>query len=306
MERSLESESIYDRDLIDQFIAALDSLKGLVEAHSFPAVAAPVQPPASGKTSDFRTPSVYHLLVIGSDASFTSRLKAAAIVRDIAIKVIPDLSEAHSAIGRKIPDAILLDLEVLPVNSEVLQFLAEVNLPVLILNGEMAFRDRLELVQLGGQGFLSKPVLPEQVFNAIASIRQPRCAETANILIVDDDPQSLEAVTTLLEPWGMKVTTLEQPQQFWQVLEDSSPDLLILDVKMPDFNGLELCQVVRHNAQWGKIPILFLSAYTDESRVRQMFTAGANDYVSKPIIDAELIARILTQLERSQPAKQSV
>lgn len=244
--------------------------------------------------------------MIGSDTSFTSRLKTAAIVRGIEVEVIPNLSEADSAIAHKMPDVILLDLEVLPMNPAALKFLAEVNIPVLILNGEMAFSDRLELVQLGGQGFLSKPILPEQVFNAIASIRQPRYAETANILMVDDDPYLLRAVTTLLDPWGMKITTLDQPQLFWQVLEDSSPDLLLLDVKMPDFSGLELCQVVRHNARWSKIPILFLSAYVDESRVRQMFTAGANDYVSKPIIDAELIARILTQLKRSRPTRQSM
>jgi len=60
----------------------------------------------------------------------------------------------------------------------------------------------------------------------------------------------LVALRNLLEPWGLKVLTLDDPQRFWETLEESAPDLLVLDVEMPQLNGIELCQVVRNDPHW--------------------------------------------------------
>jgi DNA-binding response OmpR family regulator len=120
------------------------------------------------------------------------------------------------------------------------------------------------------------------------------------VMVVDDDPSILQKLVTLLEPLGLQVTTLDDPQKFWDVLEASRPDLLILDIKMPSFSGLELCQVVRNDAYWRELPILFLSALTDEAMVEQGFAVGADDYVRKPVVDTELMARILNWLKRFQ------
>jgi DNA-binding response OmpR family regulator len=83
------------------------------------------------------------------------------------------------------------------------------------------------------------------------------------------------------------------------VLEKFSPDLLVLDLKMPHFSGVELCQVLRNMPQWHWLPILFLTAHTDERTINQMFTAGANEYISKTVSQSELMTRILNCLERS-------
>jgi diguanylate cyclase (GGDEF)-like protein len=96
----------------------------------------------------------------------------------------------------------------------------------------------------------------------------------------------------------MKVRTLEDPRRFWETLEATLPDLLILDIKMPHINGIELCQVVRNDARWSGLPILFLTAYTDANTVNQVFAAGADDFVSKPIVGPELVTRIVNRLER--------
>jgi len=72
-----------------------------------------------------------------------------------------------------------------------------------------------------------------------------------------------------------------------------------LDVEMPQLNGIELCQVVRNDPHWSRLPVLFLSAHTDADTLNQVFAAGADDYVSKPIVGPEL-ARIFNRLERSR------
>ncbi|MBV8883345.1 MAG: response regulator, partial [Chroococcidiopsidaceae cyanobacterium CP_BM_RX_35] len=158
--------------------------------------------------------------------------------------------------------------------------------------------NRVKVARLGGKILGHKPVFPAAALAAITQALQQSNIVQAKILVVDDDPQTLEMLRTLLEPWGLQLTLLNNPQHFWTMLSQSHPDLLILDVEMPQFSGIDLCRVVRNDSQWSELPVLFLSAYSDAETVNRVFTAGADDYVSKPVVGPELIARILNRLER--------
>jgi DNA-binding response OmpR family regulator/HPt (histidine-containing phosphotransfer) domain-containing protein len=118
------------------------------------------------------------------------------------------------------------------------------------------------------------------------------------VLVVDDDPQILSVLTNVLEPLGLQVKTLENPQRLWEVLEATAPNLLILDIEMPFFNGIDLCQMIRNDRRWGHIPILFLTAHANPQTQHRVFAAGADDYVAKPIMPAELTTRVLNRLDR--------
>jgi DNA-binding response OmpR family regulator len=118
--------------------------------------------------------------------------------------------------------------------------------------------------------------------------------------VVDDDSAILTTVAQILQPWGYRVVTLDKPQAFWEMLEATVPNALILDIEMPCYSGLELCQAVRQDPRWANLPILFLSAHRDQDSICQVFLAGGDDYINKPIVEAELIARLLNRLERSR------
>ena len=98
----------------------------------------------------------------------------------------------------------------------------------------------------------------------------------------------------------MKVTTLADPQQFWTVLQSVNPDALVLDIKMPEINGFELCQVLRSDPQWQHLPILFLTAAQEAITQQQAFNVGADDYLWKPVMGGELAQRIRHRLARFQ------
>ena len=125
---------------------------------------------------------------------------------------------------------------------------------------------------------------------------------------MDDDPIFLATLLPMLEPWGMRLTTLDDPSCFWEVLPAAAPDLLVLDVDMPQVSGIELCQAVRSrsaartdsNPDWQALPILFLTAHREAEMIQQIFAAGADDYITKPIVGAELLTRITQRLERIQ------
>ncbi|MBD2666567.1 multi-component transcriptional regulator, winged helix family [Richelia sinica FACHB-800] len=122
--------------------------------------------------------------------------------------------------------------------------------------------------------------------------------QEAKILVVDDDPQILALLQTLLHPWGLRAIALSDPRQFWPTLANVQPDMLVLDVEMPYTNGIQLCQEVRNDPQWSELPILFLTVHNDGEIVNQVFSVGADDFVSKPIIGPELVTRIINRLER--------
>jgi diguanylate cyclase (GGDEF)-like protein len=116
------------------------------------------------------------------------------------------------------------------------------------------------------------------------------------ILVVDDDAQVTRALTTLLKRRGIAVTALNDPLQFWRVLADVEPNLILVDFEMPKLSGAELCRAVRNDRRWAELPVVFLTGHTDQESIHRVFVAGADDYVGKPFVPAELMMRLESRL----------
>jgi len=127
---------------------------------------------------------------------------------------------------------------------------------------------------------------------------QSTSEQNTKVMIVDDDQYWLKTLPDLLKPWRFKITTLAEPQQFWTVLQSVNPDLLVLEVSLPDMNGFELCQALRRDPKWQRLPILFLSELTDQATQNHAFTLGADDYLCKPVMGIDLANRIRNRLQR--------
>lgn len=271
----------------------------LTPKHSVETVPSTPPPPPTTLTSYPR------LLIVDDDAELALVLVSAASSWGIQAEIATDLSQARNAIARVQPDVVLLDLCFQGLEDNGFELLAELTtqhppVPVVVFTAQESFAQRVKVARLGGRVFLQKPVSPKSVMAAIAQVLQQSSTPEAKLLIVDDDPQLLDFLQKLLEPWGFKITLLDNPQMFWDTLEQTVPDLVILDVEMPELSGIDLCQVLRNDPNWSNIPVLFLSVFADAHTVQQVFTAGADDYVSKPIVGPELVARILNRLERVQ------
>ena len=244
------------------------------------------------------------LMIISQDQQLVEALVAEATTWGVRSAIAPDPITAKQQMASDRPDAVLLDFSA-GTTADHLTWLTSLStsmhpIPVLVLATQDRLLDRVKVARLGGHGFLQKPLSPAQILEAVTQALQRFHTTEARVLIVDDDPQVLMALHSLLTPWGMRLLTLDHPARFWDVLEAFSPDLLILDVEMPDISGIELCQVIRNDWLWNSLPILFLTVHTDANTMHQVFAAGADDYVSKPIVGPELVARILNRLERSR------
>ena len=118
----------------------------------------------------------------------------------------------------------------------------------------------------------------------------------AKILLVDDEPQISRGLTALLGRRGMVVTAVNDPLLFWKAIDEVKPSLVLLDLGMPKLSGTELCRAIRADRRWSELPVIFLTGHTDEDSVRRVFAAGADDYVGKPFVPAELTMRIESRL----------
>lgn len=124
------------------------------------------------------------------------------------------------------------------------------------------------------------------------------------VLIVDDEPRNIQVASNVLkEIEFIHILYATSGTQAFLRLEENSIDLVLLDMMMPEMNGLEVCQKMQDNLQYKDIPIIFITAKTDEETIIQAFDSGASDYITKPFLGRELQARVKTQLKLVQSQK---
>jgi DNA-binding response OmpR family regulator/HPt (histidine-containing phosphotransfer) domain-containing protein len=244
------------------------------------------------------------LLLVSSDTPFNQALAAAARRSGMRLQIVPTLEPGCE--WDELPQVILFRLcdRSAPQRLETLQTISQQHpdLSVIVLGDRDELSDRLDVLRRGGKLFLAAHTAIDQVMAAVVQLFQGKVSGgqvvPPKVMVVDDDCTWLNTLPTLLKPWGFKVTTLADPHQFWTVLQSVVPDVLVLDINMPQVNGFELCQVLRSDPHWQRLPVLFLSVLNDAVSQQQAFSAGADDYLCKPVMGVALANRILSRLHR--------
>jgi DNA-binding response OmpR family regulator/HPt (histidine-containing phosphotransfer) domain-containing protein len=265
-------------------------------------------------------PDLPIVLAILTDCSLIEQLADLASTWRLRIKTAtPETAQARRS--QTCPDAILLDLDWQGPDQgpdqrpdqrpdqgtdqarTLLDCLIQPDLypqPLIALSGQESLQNRLAITELGGV-FLQKPASVPDIFHAITHVLERQLSVSNRVMVVDDDPQIATWLSSLLQPFEIQVTGIHQPEQFWQILQTVSPDLLILDAEMPLLNGWQLCQMVRSDLKWQHLPILFFSNHNNVDQIDRAFQAGADDYFYKSSRQngAELVERILRRLKRA-------
>jgi DNA-binding response OmpR family regulator len=241
------------------------------------------------------------ILLVSTDTDLDLQLQALAADRGWSVQIMPTIAAARSQLQHHRTRCLVLTAAVIEQTEEVLRLLVEVNkqvplTPIIVLTAIDSLDPALH--QLGIINLC--PTAITEVMESIARAISEAESTQTHVLVVDDDLKILTILRALLIPWGFRVTTLADSQKFWEVLPVVKPDLVILDVEMPIVSGLDLCQSIRDRAEWSDLPIIFLTAHTEPTIIQQVFAIGADDFVTKPVIGSEIIARITNLMERQQ------
>ena len=125
-----------------------------------------------------------------------------------------------------------------------------------------------------------------------------------DILIVDDSPVNLMLLGQILKNSGYKVRPVLNGMMALQVAEKEKPDLILLDIMMPEMNGYEVCKQLKENQNLSDIPVIFISASNYTEDIVKALTSGGADYISKPFQAEEVLARVATHLNIYQQRKE--
>lgn len=117
------------------------------------------------------------------------------------------------------------------------------------------------------------------------------------ILIVDDEPFGRQLLEAILIEENYELLFAENGQKAIKQVTELLPDIILLDIMMPEINGYELCQMIRSNASTSKIPIILITALDDRDSKKKGLEAGANDYISKPYERSEVLFKIKNLLK---------
>jgi diguanylate cyclase (GGDEF)-like protein len=124
------------------------------------------------------------------------------------------------------------------------------------------------------------------------------------ILIVDDQPTNLQVLLHFLKQHHFEIHIAENGQRALDILVDHHPDLILLDVMMPDMDGFETCRRIKANARTADIPVIFITALTSTESKVTGFEAGGVDYITKPFHQPEVLARINTHITLQKQKKE--
>jgi DNA-binding response OmpR family regulator len=266
------------------------------------------QPIPINDMHSFEPDTAVDILLVSADQDLNQSIELLANEQEWSVQIAPTITMARLQLQNHRVRSIVLAASVVAETEDVLRLLIDVNkqvppVPVIAL----ASSDILEQAANHLGAYISiSPANTAEIMDAVDwSIARAESSQT-HVLVVDDDLKILAILQALLIPWGLRVTTLSDPQKFWDILPVTKPDLLILDVEMPVVNGLDLCKSVRQQADWSHLPIIFLTARVEPNLIQEVFSIGADDFVTKPVVGPEIISRIKNLMERQQVQKLKV
>ncbi len=223
---------------------------------------------------------------------------------DYRVVTFNDVDALQTVVAQQVPDVLLADIH-LPEGADAgprvaakLRKGAAQDIPVIFISGHDDWQDRLNAVRAGGQAYLSKPVNFSLLLDELDSVLGKEQVSPYRILIVDDTPLLAEHYADVLQDAGMQTEILNDPVKILDVMPVFHPDLVLMDIYMPDCTGVEAAQVIRQHPAYTNLPIVYLSTEKGLDQQLAALRVGGDDFLQKPIGDAHLVAAVLFRARR--------
>lgn len=224
-------------------------------------------------------------------------------------QALGDANAFRSAMVERHPAAIVMEIDFsgtgcgLRLAAEVQQDL-EQKLPILFFSHEDTDTPtRLAAVRAGGEEFFTGTLDASSLLERIEELTHVTQYDPYKVLVIDDSRAQATHTERVLNSAGIVTRTLTEPIQAMAQLADFQPDLIILDMYMPECNGTELAKVIRHNDRYVSVPIIYLSAEDDLDKQLDAMSEGGDDFLTKPIKPRHLIATVRNRAARARNLK---
>lgn len=262
------------------------------------------EPEVQVVVEQYQMPAARLVFVAIQDAALGAEVASQLENFGFDVLLLRSLSQLDAALDSQTPNAIVLDLgfeqgnfigapEIAAMRSSVGQ-----SVPTIFVSRQNSFDVRLTAVRFGDSSYFTKPVDLLELTDRLDAMTGQEEQMPCRVLIVDDDPDSAMYHGLILRDAGMTIRLLHHPAEILQTLVESRPELILMDMYMPDCSGVELARIVRQDNRFLDVPIVFLSAENDFGRQMHAIRSGADEFLTKPISPEHLLMAVGSRIER--------
>lgn len=257
--------------------------------------------PTRKYNKDVKPPLIY---VLEDDVNLAEEIQQQLQHFGYKVELFHNSNDLHDGVAKQPPDALLADIH-LPEGDDAgpraaadLRVNAAKDVPVIFASGHNTWQDRLSAVRAGGQAYLSKPINFGVLVEQLDSVTGRKQESDYRILIVDDTVLLAKHYAAVLDDAGMQTEVLNDPEEILDVLADFRPDLILMDLYMPNCSGIEAAQVIRQHTAYTNLPIVYLSTEKALDQQLEALHVGGDDFLQKPISDSHLVAAVRIRARR--------
>ncbi len=215
-----------------------------------------------------------------------------------------DCNQAAKSFQQQLPAAMILDIRFQkdPAASSQLaiqiQHLQQNNIPLIYISSSNNWESRLAAVRTGGHAYLTKPIDFTALIEHLDQLTGRHPQDPYRILIVEDTELLAQHYAGVLQSAGMETLVLTEPFKILEKLTEFKPELILMDLYMPECSGVEAAQVIRQLSSYDSLPIVYLSTENALDRQLNAMGRGGDDFLQKPISDNHLLAAVSIRAQR--------
>jgi diguanylate cyclase (GGDEF)-like protein len=287
-----------DPNLLREFSEAVAALEGESQ-HRKTDRAVSISSPVAGEASSL-------IYVLEDDIEVANEVCMSLRHFGHRVEHFTSIITAEREILRRPPDFIICDIlfasEARETPGAIAQLQAQLPapVPVIFVSTRTDFAAYHAAVRAGAVGYFVKPLDIIRLVECFENYLDRRRSMPYRVLIIDDDQALAEHYKLVLGAADIRAEVIARPQEIFRVLQDFHPELILLDINMPECSGIELAQVIRLNQDWLRVPITYLSSEQDEEKRALAMVRAGDDFLSKPLSDLELVTAVSVRAARSR------
>lgn len=224
------------------------------------------------------------------------------------VKVISGLSEIKENCEIELPITVIVDEHFTENGLVGIDVIRQIKIldnsglcpPFIFITEQDSVDLRLKATRAGVSRYFCKPLKMNKLIHSINGLKRQSQNSPYKVLLIDNDEPLLECYKTILHESGMIVQILSKSLDGLKMLADFKPDVIVLDVNMPDCSGSELANMIRLDEQWDSTPIIFLSAEQDVNNQLEAMKSCADDFIVKPVQANKFVALVDTVVKRTR------
>lgn len=252
------------------------------------------------------------VLIVDDDQDFCSSLSAQVENLGYDTIEINNLEDLESNIIKYKPQAIFMDIVFNGKRAAGIDHIKDlqnknmVDCSIVYMSGRDDLEARLEAVRSGGEAFLTKTFSLQHLKSILDSTVPLQTNINYKVLIIEDDKTAAEYCSAILEHANIETVRLTQQMEVFDTIIEFDPDVILLDMYMPEIDGFEMASIIRQHQTFSSIPIVIMSSETDVNKQFKMRSLGADDFILKPFQPHHLVDTIFNRIKRSKYTKHMI